>query len=259
MSDSIAFVPTMGALHAGHLELIKRASELSPEVIVSIFVNPLQFENEEDLEKYPRDIKGDTEKALAAGASKVWAPTYNEIYPGEISKISAGTFGKIFEGKERSGHFDGVLTVVSRLFDLVNPRFALFGEKDFQQLFIIRKWVAENQIPIEIIAVPTVRNNDGLALSSRNQRLTQTGLQSALIINKALRTGNKTKMLEVLATEPIFHLDYAEVIDEETFEVAGPNTRFQRGIVAGWIDGIRLIDNMPMSNIPMSNMPEGAR
>ncbi|HEY4898966.1 MAG TPA: pantoate--beta-alanine ligase [Candidatus Nanopelagicaceae bacterium] len=250
MTDSTSLVPTMGALHAGHLELIKRARELSADVIVSIFVNPLQFENQEDLEKYPRDLKGDTEKALAAGATRVWAPTYEEIYPSEITKISAGKVGEIFEGKERRGHFDGMLTVVSRLFDLVKPRFAIFGEKDFQQLFIVNKWIQENQIPIEIVRVPTVRGSGGIALSSRNQRLKPADLQTALIINKALRTGTKAGILEVLATEPNFRVDYAEVIDDETFEVATPDTQFPRGIIAGWVNGIRLIDNMLMTKLP---------
>ena len=258
MTEPIALVPTMGALHAGHLELIKRARELTPQVVVSIFVNPLQFENQEDLEKYPRDLKGDTEKALAAGAIRVWTPTYQEIYPGEITKISAGTIGEIFEGRERSGHFDGVLTVVSRLFDLIKPHFAIFGEKDFQQLFIVKKWVRESQVPVEIISVPTVRGPGGIALSSRNQRLTPADLRSALIIHKALGTGTKAGMLETLATEPNFHLDYAEVIDEKTFEVAGSNTQFPRGIVAGWINGIRLIDNMPMFNAPTINLQAGS-
>ena len=243
----------MGALHAGHIELIKRARDFSSDVVVSIFVNPLQFENKEDLDKYPRDLKGDTEKAIAARATRVWAPTYEEIYPGAITKISAGTLGEIFEGKERPGHFDGVLTVVSRLFELAKPRFAIFGEKDFQQLFIVKKWVRENQIPVEIISVPTIRDLDGLALSSRNKRLSEADLHTALIINKALRAGTKAGMLETLATEPNFHLDYAEVIDAETFEVAASDTHFPRGIIAGWVNGIRLIDNMPMNDMPMAN------
>ena len=244
----------MGALHAGHLGLIKRAREISSQVIVSIFVNPLQFENQDDLVIYPRDLLGDSEKAIAAGATRVWAPTYAEIYPSEITKISAGTIGEIFEGKERPGHFDGMLTVVSRLFDLVKPRFAIFGEKDFQQLFIVKQWIQENQIPIEIVSVPTVRGSDGIALSSRNHRLKPADLQTALIINKALRTGTKAGMLEVLATEPNFRVDYAEVIDEETFEVAGPDTQFPRGIVAGWVNGTRLIDNMPMITLRMGSI-----
>ena len=248
MKESIAFVPTMGALHAGHLELIKRARELSTDVVVSIFVNPLQFDNQDDLENYPRDLERDTEKALAAGATKVWAPTYEEIYPGEIAKISAGVIGEIFEGKQRPGHFDGVLTVVSRLFELVKPRYAIFGEKDFQQLFIVKKWIIENQIPIEIVSVPTIRNSEGLALSSRNRRLTKADLSTALVLSRALKAGTKTGMLNTLSAEPNFHFDYAEIIDETTFEVARPDTLLPRGIIAGWVNGIRLIDNMPMSN-----------
>ena len=236
----------MGALHAGHLELIKRARELSETVVVSIFVNPLQFESADDLAKYPRDIAGDTEKALRAGATRVWAPQYEEIYPGEIKKVSAGKLGEIFEGRHRLGHFDGVLTVVSRLFDLVEPDYAIFGEKDFQQLFIVKKWVQEKKIPVEIIGHPTIRDIDGLALSSRNVRLSQSDRESALVINRALRAGSREQMQEILLTEPAFQVDYAEVIDEETFEVADPDTRFKRGIIAGWLNGIRLIDNMPM-------------
>jgi len=248
MQDSIALVPTMGALHAGHLELIKRGRELSESVIVSVFVNPLQFENATDLSNYPRDLAGDTEKALAAGATRVWAPTYDEIYPGEIAKISAGTLGEVFEGRYRVGHFDGVLTVVNRLFNYVKPNYAIFGEKDFQQLFIIKSWVKENNLPIEIVAVPTVRDNDGLALSSRNIQLTPEGRRTALVISRALHTGDRKSMLRTLATEPNFEVDYAEVIDQETFELALPETQFPRGIIAGWVNGVRLIDNMLMGS-----------
>ena len=238
----------MGALHDGHLDLIRRARDLSSEVVVSIFVNPLHFDNPEDLAKDPRDSAGDTEKALAAGASRVWAPSYKEIYPGEIEKISAGPLGEIFEGKHRVGHFDGMLTVVSRLFDLVKPQYAIFGEKDFQQLFIVKKWVRDNSLPIEIIAAPTVRAADGLALSSRNIRLNPEAREAALVIYRALSTGSKSAMLQTLASEPTFQLDYAEVIDEETFAVAVPETVRKRGIVAGWLNGIRLIDNMQMES-----------
>lgn len=246
MSDEIAFVPTMGALHEGHLALIRRARELSDSVVVSIFVNPLQFENPDDLAKYPRDIAGDTTKALSAGATKVWTPTFEEIYPGEIARQSAGLIGSIFEGKERIGHFDGVLTVVKRLFELVQPKWAIFGEKDFQQLFIIKRWVQDNQIPVEIVAVPTVRGVDGVALSSRNARLSPTELLAARVINRALRSRTRDEMLNVLASEPNFKLDYAEVIDEETFGAVTSSTNHNRGIIAGWINGIRLIDNMPI-------------
>ncbi len=246
MTESVAFVPTMGALHAGHLELIKRAKSHSAEVVVSIFVNPLQFESADDLAKYPRDIAGDTQKALSAGATRVWAPTYEEIYPDEIVKISAGELGQRFEGRERVGHFDGVLTVVNRLFQIVKPNFAIFGEKDFQQLFIIRNWVRENQIPVEIIAHPTVRDSDGLALSSRNQRLSAADRKRALVIHRALSGHAKEEMLQILAAEPGFKLDYAEIIDEESFEIANLGSAHKRGIIAGWVNGIRLIDNSPM-------------
>jgi len=139
-----------------------------------------------------------------------------------------------------------VLTVVNRLFEVVKPKYAIFGEKDFQQLFIVKRWVKENQIPVEIIAVPTVRDSDGLALSSRNARLSSEDRKSALVINRALRASSKDEMLALLAEEPGFKLDYAETIDEESFEIAGAETRLRRGIVAGWVNGVRLIDNMPM-------------
>ena len=246
MNEPIALVPTMGALHAGHGELIRRARELSSKVVVSIFVNPLQFENLNDLESYPRDLSLDREKALAAGASEVWAPSFEDIYPGEIHKILAGEVGEKFEGRHRPGHFDGMLTVVSRLFDLVRPTYAIFGEKDFQQLFIVKKWVSENKIPVEIIPVPIIREADGLALSSRNVRLSQSDRKSALVLSRALRVDTKEQMLHVLANEPDFKLDYAQIIDEETFEVALPVTERPRGIIAGWINGVRLLDNMRM-------------
>ena len=246
MNEPIAFVPTMGALHAGHLALIKRARAFSSKVVVSIFVNPLQFENPVDLANYPRDLSADREKALAAGASEVWAPSHADIYPREIKKISVGKLGEKFEGRHRPLHFEGMLTVVSRLFDLVQPTYAVFGEKDFQQLLIVKQWVAENHIPVAIIPVPTIRDIDGLALSSRNVHLSESDHQSALVINKALKCENKEEMLRTLATEPRFELDYAEIIDEETFELALPDTKRPRGIIAGWINGIRLLDNMPM-------------
>jgi len=257
MNEVKAFVPTMGALHDGHLELISQAKKLTDDVTVSIFVNPLQFENAKDLETYPRDLAGDTAKALAAGASKVWAPTYEEIYPGEIDKESAGELGELFEGKHRPGHFDGVLTVIKRLFEIVAPTQVFMGEKDFQQLFIIRRWACERGLPIEIVGVPTVRTPEGLALSSRNIRLSPEDIKAALVINKALRAGNKDSMLEILATEPKFEVDYADIIDEETFQLATASTEKPRGIIAGWLNDVRLIDNMPMQ--PVTNTSIGGQ
>jgi len=230
-------VPTMGALHKGHQALIKRARELDKEVVVSIFVNPLQFTGADDLEKYPRTPETDIQIATLAGATEVWFPNYEEIYPSEPVQISAGPVGDLYEGASRPGHFAGVLTVVNRLFEIVKPSAAVFGEKDFQQLWLIKSHFKK----IEIAAVPTVREFDGLALSSRNIRLTEADRAAAMIISKALK--EPTRMKEILATEPAFKLDYAEIIDEKTFQLASATTQNKRAIIAGWVNGVRLLDN----------------
>ncbi len=237
-------VPTMGALHKGHQALIRRARELSKEVIVSIFINPFQFEDKSDLEKYPRSPEKDITLATLAGATEIWMPEYEEIYPVGFTKLSAGLVGGIFEGKARSGHFDSVVTVVNRLFEITKPKFAVFGEKDFQQLFAIQQM----KKTVEIISVPTVRNQDGLALSSRNTRLTEFERVSAGVIYRALLGANdgQSSMDLVLATEPSFEVDYAAIIDEKDFSIAAESTRNKRAIIAGWINGVRLIDNMAM-------------
>jgi pantoate--beta-alanine ligase len=235
------FVPTMGALHAGHAALISAARKRSNHVVVSIFVNPLQFNDPKDLEKYPRTPDHDRELALAAGASEVWFPTVEEIYPSNPELVKAGPIGEVFEGFSRPGHFDGVLTVVKRLFDLVQPDFAIFGEKDFQQLFLIKQMVRNFNLPIEIISHPTIREADGLALSSRNIRLSSEDRAKAAIIYKALNS-SRDQMNAVLASEPAWKTDYATIINPENFkEEFAPK---QRAIIAGWIGGIRLIDNM---------------
>ena len=234
-------VPTMGALHKGHQALIKRARELDKEVVVSIFVNPLQFTDAADLEKYPRTPETDIQIATLAGATEVWFPNYDEIYPSEPTQISAGAVGELYEGAARPGHFAGVLTVVNRLFEIVKPSAAVFGEKDFQQLWLIKNYFKK----LEIVAVPTVREFDGLALSSRNIRLTQADRVAALIISKALK--DPTRMHEILATEPAFKLDYAEIIDEQDFSIATDSTFRPRAIISGWLNGVRLIDNMQMT------------
>ena len=244
-----AFVPTMGALHAGHASLIKKAREYSDTVVVSIFINPLQFESKDDLAKYPRTPEFDIELAAQAGATHLWLPNIEEIYPGEVQKISAGPLGDIYEGVKRPGHFDGVVTVVNRLFELVQPKWAIFGEKDFQQLALIKSMKSD----VEIIGAPTIRDADGLALSSRNVRLADRS--SALVIYRALITAAKEKdidaartvMTEVLKSEEAFTLDYAEIINESNFEKAVQSDGSKRAIIAGWVNGIRLIDNMPMN------------
>jgi pantoate--beta-alanine ligase len=244
-----AFVPTMGALHAGHASLIKRARECSDTVVVSIFINPLQFENKDDLAKYPRTPELDIELASQAGATHLWLPIVDEIYPGEVQKISAGTLGDVYEGVKRPGHFDGVLTVVNRLFELVRPKCAVFGEKDFQQLTLIKSMKSD----VEIVGAPTIRDADGLALSSRNVRLSDP--KTALVIYRALLAARNEKnidaaraaMKEVLASKAAFTLDYAEIINESNFEKASQSDESKRAIIAGWVNGIRLIDNMPMN------------
>ena len=182
----IALIPTMGALHLGHAELIHRGRQLSEAVLVSIFVNPLQFDDPTDLEKYPRTPESDIAIARESGARVLWMPEYNEVYPGLIEKIDPGPVGALYEGAMRKGHFEGVLAVVKRFFDLVHPTWALFGEKDFQQFFLISKMVEDLSLDIEIVAVPTVRQENGLAISSRNVRLSPKDLTAALVISRAL-------------------------------------------------------------------------
>lgn len=237
----IGFVPTMGALHAGHAALISAARKSSEKVVVSVFVNPLQFNDPEDLKKYPRTPEHDREIAIAAGASEVWFPKYEEIYPSDPERIEAGPVGDLFEGASRPGHFSGMLTVVKRLFDLVNPDFAIFGEKDFQQLFLIKEMVRNFKLPVEIVSHPIVREADGLAMSSRNVRLSPEDRKRALVIYRALKSGREN-LRAILDSEPAWQTDYATVINPENFQEELAPT--QRAIVAGWIGGVRLIDNM---------------
>jgi pantoate--beta-alanine ligase len=239
-------VPTMGALHVGHQSLIKIAKTKGEKVLVSIFVNPLQFENNDDLFNYPKTLEQDINIAEAAGATAIFVPNEQTIYPGKIDKISAGEIGNIFEGASRPEHFTGVLTVVRRLFDLVKPKAAVFGEKDFQQLFLINQMVGKLKLPIEIISVPTIREKNGLAISSRNIRLDKNGEKIAEVIYRALSQPTIEQMRSEISKEPDFKLDYLEVIDETTFEMAKPDTKNKRAIIAGWVNQVRLIDNIPM-------------
>ena len=245
LPSACAFVPTMGALHAGHASLFALAKKYSDDVVASIFVNPLQFESKEDLAQYPRTPDIDIALADAAGVTHLWLPTQSEIYPDGYAKKSAGPMGDIYEGKSRPGHFDGVLTVVHQFFELLKPKVAIFGEKDFQQLQLIKTIAGD----IEIVTAPTIREGDGLALSSRNMRLTEEGRSAAHVIYRALTQANsESELREILASESAFILDYADFIDEKTFAHAQLDTQDIRAIVAGWINGVRLIDNMPMGN-----------
>ena len=245
------FVRTMGALHAGHASLFKLAKTKSDFVVASIFVNPLQFDDVQDLANYPRTPDRDIEIAADSGVTYLWLPKEEEIYPSKVKKISAGQLGNIYEGANRSGHFDGVVTVVSRLFELLKPEAAIFGEKDFQQLTLIRE-IANG---VKIIAAPTVREADGLAISSRNVRLDKESRTAASVIHQALIAAKKSlnvqearsQMRKVCATQPLFKLDYAEVINEDDFSIATDSTLSSRAIIAGWLNRVRLIDNMQMT------------
>ena len=241
-------VPTMGALHAGHQSLIKLGKDLGEKVIVSIFVNPLQFENKLDLESYPKTFEQDLQFAKEAGATAVFTPSESDIYPGQIEKIEAGSVGDIFEGKSRPGHFSGVLTVVKRLFDLVNPQHAVFGEKDFQQLFLIKKMVNDLKLPVNVVAAPTIRDSSNLALSSRNSRLSVEDKKVAQVMYQALTQNNIEDARALMKKVDGFSLDYLELIDEQSFTLATPDTKNKRLIIAGWVNQVRLIDNMAMGS-----------
>ena len=241
-------VPTMGALHAGHQSLIKLGKDLGEKVIVSIFVNPLQFENKSDLESYPKTFEQDLQFAKEAGATAVFTPSESDIYPGQIEKIEAGSVGDIFEGKSRPGHFTGVLTVVKRLFDLVQPKHAVFGEKDFQQLFLIKKMVNDLKLPVNVVAAPTIRDSSNLALSSRNSRLSVEDKKVAQVMYQAITQNNIEDARALMKKVDGFSLDYLELIDEQSFTLATPDTKNKRLIIAGWVNQVRLIDNMAMGS-----------
>ena len=248
----IAFVPTMGALHQGHISLVKEAKSLADEVVMSIFVNPTQFESVEDLAKYPRTLNADIQLAESAGVDFLWTPDVFEIYPDKYKLIDAGELGRIYEGHSRAGHFDGVLTVVNRLFEIVKPDYAIFGEKDFQQLFLIKEFSKRAHPGIEIISGKTIREDSGLALSSRNVRLSPEEKNSALVISRALEIGRKeqsyaeikSSVLAELATEIDFKLDYFAIVNPKSLlEVDQSHTGPVQLLLAGWVGSVRLIDN----------------
>lgn len=256
----IAFVPTMGALHAGHVELIRHARTLAEVVVVSIFVNPLQFGAGEDFERYPRTLDADVALLADEGIDYVFAPDAVEMYPAgvEIPAMHAGPVGATFEGAARPTHFDGMLTVVARLFDIVGPSVAVFGQKDAQQVFLVRRLIAEQDLPIELDIVRTVREQDGLALSSRNRFLDADQRALAHVMPEALAAitmnaacgaqAAKSAGLQVFANAPLARLDYLDLVDPTTFEAVsddfhGPVT----AVIAAVIGTTRLIDTDNLS------------
>ncbi len=255
---AIGFVPTMGYLHEGHASLMDAARAANDVVVTSIFVNPLQFGPSEDLDAYPRDLTGDTALAGRCGVDLLFVPTTQEMYPEQIrTTVSVSGVSEPLEGRTRPTHFAGVATVVAKLFAIVGPCRAYFGEKDFQQLAVIRQMVRDLSIPVEVVGCPTVREPDGLAMSSRNAYLGAGERVAAPVVHAALQVGRmaidagerdpskvRTLMAELIAAEPLAVLDYAEVVDAATFEVPDPLSGALRLLAAVRFGSARLIDNI---------------
>lgn len=262
-NKSVGLVPTMGALHKGHLSLVERALNDNDIVVVSIFVNPTQFDNKDDLEKYPADLENDLELLRSVSENiVVFAPDPKEIYGGSITSKSFNFNGleKVMEGEYRTGHFNGVATIVELLFNTVKADKGYFGEKDFQQLQIIRKLVEQTNIPIEIIACPIEREPNGLARSSRNERLSKPIREAAGFVYKTLQSAKskfgienakdiKEWVKKQINDNHLFELEYFEMTDVHTLT---PMTKIQenikyRGFIAVYAEGVRLIDNIALN------------
>ena len=257
----VALVPTMGNLHAGHLALVKRAHQLADRVVVSIFVNPLQFGPKEDFGAYPRTPDADRLQLAVSGADLLFTPEVEEMYPqgmDGVTKVEVPSLSGILDGASRPGHFTGVATVVAKLFNMVQPDVALFGEKDYQQLLVIRRMTADLCLPVEIVGYPTVREPDGLAMSSRNQYLTKSERAEAPLLQRtlreivaALRDGARDfAALQQQAMRQLdaggFRSDYVEVRQADTLAVPGAADNRFVVLGAAWLGKARLIDNMTL-------------
>ena len=254
---TIGFVPTMGALHEGHLALVKRAIDQSDAVVVSIFVNPTQFNNSADLEKYPRMLERDVDLLKTVGEVLVFAPSFQDVYPENdvFTPLDLGGLDTVLEGKFRPGHFQGVVHVVRNLFEIVRPDKAFFGLKDFQQLAIIKKMVDLLKIPVVIVPCPTTREESGLALSSRNLRLSDEERKNALIIYRTLElvaqlrkdhtpAEARAKAINYFNTGDL-KLEYIEIVDSETLEILSQNWgEHPTCCIAAFCGEVRLIDNI---------------
>jgi len=253
---SVGFVPTMGALHAGHRTLMERAGEECDLVVASIFVNPMQFDNQEDLDSYPSTLDSDLRTCREAGVALVYAPNASTMYPaGFDSRVVVGRIGSILEGRSRTGHYDGVATVVTKLFNIVVPDVAYFGQKDFQQTLVVNQIVTDLDLPTVIRVVPTVRESDGLALSSRNVRLDPTARQRAVAIPRALtevagmfgRGEREASKLEARASEIMVEaglsVDYVSVASSSDLRPTPIAAVGDVILIAAIVDEVRLIDN----------------
>ncbi|OOV15693.1 pantoate--beta-alanine ligase [Deinococcus sp. LM3] len=269
---AVAFVPTMGALHEGHAALIRAARSAVPggRVVVSVFVNPLQFGPNEDLSRYPRDLEGDRRVAGAAGADLLFHPDVPTMYPdGFSTSVSVSGVSEPLDGAARPGHFTGVATVVLKLLNLVRPDVALFGEKDWQQLAVIRRMVRDLNLNVDVRGVPTVREDSGLALSSRNAYLNADQRAQAAVLSRALRAvqaayaGGERRSaalrqagLDVLNTAADLSLDYLSVVGSDMHErEIMDNDPMNRVLVAARLFGVRLIDNMPLAAHSTASQP----
>lgn len=257
---TVAFVPTMGSLHAGHIALTARARDIADRVVLSIFVNPLQFGVGEDFERYPRDIDKDVQAVSGGLVDVVFAPTVEDVYPAgddSVTRRTAGPVGDMFEGASRPGHFDGVVTVVHRLCELVQPDVVVFGDKDAQQVFLVKEMAATLNLPWSVEKVDTVRDLDGVALSSRNQYLSPDERVAATTIPRALERASAANSVvealagagEVLEAEPLIVVDYVALVDPTTFlevpeKFAGGLVRM---IIAARVGNTRLIDTKVFS------------
>ena len=257
---TIGFVPTMGALHSGHAALFDEARRRSDVVVVSIFVNPKQFGDVSDLARYPRVLDADVDLCARCGVDYVFAPGVDEVYPpGFDTRVVAGTLANDLEGKDRAGHFDGVLTVVTLLLSIVQPHSAIFGEKDYQQLLLVQRLVKDLRLPTEIVPMPIIRELDGVALSSRNARLSPDDRQRARCLSRALVAGQDAlqrgerearviaaEARAVLTATPGVELHYVEVRDARHVLPVARVERESRLLIAATIGGVRLIDNGPL-------------
>jgi pantoate--beta-alanine ligase len=255
---TVGLVPTMGALHAGHVALIERAKRECAPVVVSIFVNPKQFGPKEDFSKYPRTLEADAEQLTAAGVDALFLPAAAEIYPhGFRTYVTVEGLSERLEGRSRPGHFRGVATVVMKLLEIVQPNFAYFGRKDAQQVRIISQMAGDLNLDSEIVVCPIVREADGLALSSRNEYLNPEERRAATVLQRALqaareelRAGTRdalhlqTAMRKVVDAEPLAALDYAEIADADAFEPVTLVSRACYALIAAFVGKTRLIDNL---------------
>jgi pantoate--beta-alanine ligase len=259
-AGDVGFVPTLGYLHEGHFSLVRAAKKQNEHTVASIFVNPTQFNNPDDFKRYPRDDEGDLAQLRELGVDAVFMPTVEEMYPeGPSTSVDVAVVTERLEGEHRPGHFRGVVTIVAKLFNVVQPARAYFGRKDAQQLVVIRRMVRDLHVGVEIVAMPTIREADGLAMSSRNARLSPDEREAALVLSKALRLaaqlwqgGERSGVLmrnelqALISGEPLARVDYVSVADANTLEELDTIEGEALVSLAVYVGDVRLIDNITL-------------